>query len=368
MTSRREFLRSVGWSAAATVVSSCSPKKEGCATSIRYENDVPGQRIPLGSAAEKIAWSPDGKMMACLSHFGTRVSVFHEDGDMMGSIKNLGLNLGSSLVVMNDGNVIVPSTNTDGWPLRVRNILSGASIHDFSDGGHVFTLSPNCRWLAVSCFGPRSDIVVYDTESWRESRRVTPHTWISSLAFLADSKRIAAGSINGQVYVINDDGGCDLLLSPFALMTADQGAKAAIDSLAIGPDGESIAAAAGLYRLGGKSGSGPFDTQGTMAWIRDNKSIRIIAPSKNTELDGPACRVDTPIRNLAWHHVSDTLLASGRDNDIQMWRRSESHRWTALSSVRIEFRSPGFAVSENKVGWATYDGVVISKFSDFVGQ
>ena len=160
-------------------------------------------RIPTkGIFAWDIAFAPDGKTMAFNDLSDT---IFIHDavtGKLVRELKHPGETT-PHLVFSPDGRSLAAmpqSRITEKGQVSIWNVRDGKEVHHWTHPfGHAMSaaFSPDGKQVAIG--GARWGLVLWDMETGKEVRRLTPHGGVYQIAFSPDGKTLATASPRGAI-------------------------------------------------------------------------------------------------------------------------------------------------------------------------
>lgn len=182
----------------------------------------------VGDAPTAVTWSSDGKRLAAFSSYGQNLTVWDVGGDVINVLHPDMNYLGGSLEFLDDDHLLTPPDSTNSklpgerWAFNIRNIQSGAIIKKIegpepdkaweANSSIAFAMSPDRSMVAaltqktgIPKLGPAQEfqenpVPIYSTKTWKIEQSF-PIVAPASIAFSADSKQVAFGTLTGKIFL-----------------------------------------------------------------------------------------------------------------------------------------------------------------------
>jgi RNA polymerase sigma factor (sigma-70 family) len=256
----------------------------------------------LPGPVHDLAVSPDGKLLAAAcTRFTERdgkvivwdTATWKEKTaiDVPAPPKNGGLGGAYSLAFSPDSGTL--ALGCEDGNLRLWDVKAGKEIKVIQViKGCLATaaFSPDGKWLAVG--GPMGvtpgQLVVYETAMWKEQGRYKgPDRAFTSVSFSRDSKHLAAGAANGDVYWIDVAAGTQKITQAPYL-------NYIVACVTVSPDGKYIV---------------------TGDWENHIKYVEIATGKVVGTVDGN----EQPVDRVAFNRAGDLLASAGYDGTVRLW-------------------------------------------------
>jgi WD40 repeat protein len=336
------------------------------------------RRISLGNEINAVAFNPDGSLLAVISYWGSEVTVFDTstwDTKASFSRGKVGYS-GNSLALLPDGSLLFTATPTafvvprnrrlapdfgfgpsERYALEKRNIsepdqvdhlphLAGVTTAEVQGlhTGYIFATSADGRLVAASNV---SGVPVFDTRTGAllkllviSEGEVLRPTRVTSLAFSADKKLLAVGTIFGSIQLYDTTSWTVLRTIP-----SDAEKDYRIAALAFSPDGRLLAAG----RSKDLNLSNP-SAAGVELWrVEDGGKIADLVAG-TYQLRGKTN--EAAVFSLAW---SGDYLAVGDEITFHLWHIANGKTTPLIESsmrygtLSLAFSSRGLlAAAENR--------------------
>lgn len=237
-----------------------------------------------------------------------------------------------------DGDLLLVAFGPDGslWSIEASGLLrhwtaAGQPLSSvaLSDLETEWAFSKDARVLASAS----KDLGLWDTATGRELSAVPQETWISAIAFNADSAFVATGHDDGTVRYWNR--------TARALVHTLSQHKTAISALAFHPDGKTLAVAS-------------EDCTITLWNVETGQLLRT--------LTGHTDRIPA----LAWHPTKQILVSAGWDTTARVWDAATGSPIILLNDHATQVNA--LAVSPDGKLLATVDSAQKIRVWDFAGN
>jgi len=269
-------------------------------------------------AGVAIAWSPDGQILAAASDFGSKVTEWNRDGELVGQFDRIGGGpaLGGSIAFLSGSSELafLPPDGADNnaalsiWDSRTGRILR--TIQGPEPSGdypvnrmHHFAVSDDQSFLVGATSGSGStpgvtaNIGILDTKSGTIKSKVLVPSGVSSISLFNRGRFIAAGTLAHGKAMIFDSESAGLYQEIRAFDDVKYGVFS-IGAIAGSPDGRYVFVGVGSLLLNGEYyGSHEQREWADASETRD--SVRIY-DLKTGRLNTSFVHATAPIRQSAW--------------------------------------------------------------------
>jgi WD40 repeat protein len=313
-------------------------------------------RFRNGGAITRVAWSPDGKMLASGCSIIGPISLW--DAATGREIRRMEGGIVNSVIAWSPDSKILASTHhDDSEPIHLWDVATGKAvrrIHQPDLCVYSLAWSPDGKMLASGGYGgtrPGEMIRLWDVSTGKEVGRlgwlVGHRDDIESLAWSPDGKSLASGSRDKTIRLWNVAAVHKLrdrenpawrVLSLACLWKAvmeNRGRVLArqsgsVDSLAWSPDGKTLASGSYEKRVRlwdvvtGKE-LRRLDARGSVAWSPDGKTLAVVKYDGLTRLWNPATGKEIKTLSgegnwsVAWSPDGKKLAAVTRSSWICLW-------------------------------------------------
>jgi len=279
-----------------------------------------------------ITWSPDGSFLAfykgAFESTGHELSQFHSstDGfeDNLYEIRTLCFVNGSEdiiypaesrgTVAKQDGRLVVVSKEDD--VLDVRDVKTGSVVKKIEgDMATLFTISPDQKYLAtISPHKGMGKIAIYDTKDWHvlTVADIGPRESIASLTFFPDGKRMAAGTLDGRIKIIDVFSG--KTVKDFDVYTSKFG-DVWISQIALSPRGDFIMTA----KSGGDINGKYINLPEAQTWGK-SVEVSIWRVNDGVRVDSFALSGLDPINQVVWDPKGRFAAFTDHAQNLILWQ------------------------------------------------
>lgn len=329
---------------------------------------------------QSIRFSPDGKRLAAGSYqvvtlwnlpSGSLAQTFAGHSEPV-----------KALVATPDGKSVV-SAGTD-KTVRVWNLADGKPVRQWNAPAPVLALALSADGRTLAVGGADGVVHLQDPADGKAKADLTGHTGpIHDLAFLPDGHRLVSASADGsgRVWAVPSEEDIKKVNAPDVLKVADAtvlaGHKGAVRSLAVSPDGQTIAtggedatvrvwqAADGkavrtIEGHGGPVLSLAISPKGDLLLAGSaDKSARLFELASGT-LRATLSGLDSPIRSVAFSPKGDRVATAGENGGLKVWETASGQGVIAFGHLAPN-NAPAQAIE--KIAFAG-DGVLVSASAD----
>jgi WD40 repeat protein len=283
-------------------------------------------------------WNPDsGELLAELAghNCGIRRIAFSPDGRLLASAAGEWPQEAGELFI---------------WNTQSRQLVR--KLWELSHPVTAVAFSPDGRWLAASratipAIEGRRQIVLWDTQDWRETAHLDENQEVAALAFSPDGQILAAGGSGRDVHLWH--------VPSRTIRYSWRGHQYGVRSLAFAPDGRTLVTAAsggGVRLWSAASGRlicrlpSPADCQvRAVSFSPDGKYLAVAAGIRRNPGQISLWNVATNqcvaafightdlISDLAFAPDCQTLATSGADCVVRLWSVAEHREIRALTAA-----------------------------------
>lgn len=253
-----------------------------------------------------LAYSPDGKTLVGTTGYGALVLWNTADGKVTHRVAPHRPAVGG-IAFSPDGMTLAVSNRQHG--VQLWDLATDKGVRSLRFGGHLgvgsLAFSPDGAVLAA---GHAGRVELFEPTTRSHLRTVkTSLNWVSAVAYFADGRRIAAGSIDGYLGIVDPSSGKELTELP--------GREYDVAAIAVSPDGSLLAAGS---------------TQQQPIYLVDTASGKLLRQLEEREHYGNA---------LAFAPDGTGLFSGSRDGSVCRWQARTGRRVRKLKSGVGEIRS-----------------------------
>ncbi len=300
-------------------------------------------------SVESAEFSPDSSHIVTGTKYDNSVRLFRtEDGHLVwkatlpAEIERVGWTAdGQSVVSVSEDHYVRVIDATDGKILREMRHGNGIDSLSLSNDGRVMAVGEESRHVDGRLTAP---VVLYDTESWKEIRRVEQGDTANEISFTPDDVRfVVAGAADMRIW--NTETGRLVRHHSLAQLDDDSSGQHRFISTKVSPDGRYIVIGTNegwLYFYDAKSGdfirrlNKTGEKVETVEWTKDSKYI--LASGKSDVIDFFAVEfaLDTSLGNSAvpigmrvpmsdqleymhFNRSGSLLTTAHQDGTVQLW-------------------------------------------------
>ena len=299
-----------------------------------------------------VAWSPDGRLLASYSDYGSLITLWSADGSRLKEFRRCCTYLHNSILFLSGGRkILTPAalkSRADNrfaftlWDVDTgavdRNIIGLSPEENWQyNRSDAFALSPDGQSIAALTRLSPAPVTLYSTRDWSILRKieVTDPKYADapySLAFSPDGGLLAIGVSSGKVFIFD-------LKQPEAVPSTLHVNRdlIGVGSMAFSPDGRFLATGTVLPSASREPSpvkvwrvtdhelivaySGPFASVGQLSWSVDGRylavaggdhTVRVFSPTEPTR-EGAIVSLESAVMSVAFSPDGGSLAAAAGD-------------------------------------------------------